>query len=287
MTTPDEYKAITKQEADGPHPASHYLVVEDPEKPTTWHLRVKDSSGDPDHRLMGAAWAALHEGYRGNRYEGPNKQEAINKLRRLYAEENMDTPGGKSIFAKVLDESSGTYLVGGYGVAFGGRDLEGETFDRPPGTDYLLDLVPSKLVTYDHRQHPIIKSFIGRTVNETVDDYGIFVESELKKSQAYIEQVIDLIKRGVIGYSSGSVPHLVERAMSRIKQWPIVEYALTTTPAEPRLLGVEQLKALVLQDPSLETFMTEDPEGSSSDVMAGRSRLLQIKAKILLLENLR
>ena len=76
----------------GEHPASHYLVVEDPEKPTTWHLRVRNVAGEIDHRLMGAAWAALHGGYRGNVYEGPDKAEAIRKLRALYEREGMDTP---------------------------------------------------------------------------------------------------------------------------------------------------------------------------------------------------
>src|SRR5574341_251622 len=94
----EEDKATTRSEGDGQHPASHYLVVEDPEKPTTWHLRVRNASGELDHRLMGAAWAALHGGYGGNVYQGPNKQEAIAKLTRLYAQEEMDTPGdGKAM----------------------------------------------------------------------------------------------------------------------------------------------------------------------------------------------
>ncbi len=84
--------AITKKEADGNHPDGHYLVVEDRDSPSTWHLRVKDVNGKPDHRLMGAAWAALHGGYRGNKYEGPNKQDAISKLKKLYAQEDMATP---------------------------------------------------------------------------------------------------------------------------------------------------------------------------------------------------
>ena len=82
-----------RTEEDGEHPASHYLVVEDAEKPATWHLRVRDAEGNLDHRLMGAAWAALHGGYRGNVYEGPGKDEAISKLTRLYADEEMDVPG--------------------------------------------------------------------------------------------------------------------------------------------------------------------------------------------------
>jgi HK97 family phage prohead protease len=87
-----EDKAVMKTEGDGQHPASHYLVVEDAEKPSTWHLRVRDADGSVSHRLMGAAWAALHGGYRGNRYQGPGKAEALAKLKRLYEREGMDTP---------------------------------------------------------------------------------------------------------------------------------------------------------------------------------------------------
>jgi HK97 family phage prohead protease len=85
-------KAAMRSEPDGENPAGHYLVVEDPEKVTTWHLRVRNAAGELDHRLMGAAWAALHGGYRGNVYEGPGKREAIAELTRLYADEEMDTP---------------------------------------------------------------------------------------------------------------------------------------------------------------------------------------------------
>ena len=71
------------------YPASAFLVVEDPKAPSTWHLRVRDADGNSDHGLMGGAWASLQGGYRGNRYEGPNKQDAINKLTKLYESEKM------------------------------------------------------------------------------------------------------------------------------------------------------------------------------------------------------
>jgi hypothetical protein len=73
------------------YPASDFLVVEDPQSPNTWHLQVK-KHGTPDHNLMGAAKAALTSsgGHRGNPYQGPNKQEAIAKLKRLYASEKME-----------------------------------------------------------------------------------------------------------------------------------------------------------------------------------------------------
>lgn len=85
--------AVMKSESDGKHPASHYLVVEDANAPSTWHLRVRDVDGKVDHRLMGAAWAALHEGYRGNKYAGPDKEKALEKLKALYDREGMAEPG--------------------------------------------------------------------------------------------------------------------------------------------------------------------------------------------------
>ena len=57
-----EYRAAKLKASD----PSDYLVVEDRAKPSTYHLQVR-KSGKPDHRLMGAAWAALHGGYRGDR----------------------------------------------------------------------------------------------------------------------------------------------------------------------------------------------------------------------------
>jgi phage I-like protein len=70
--------------------AKQYLVID---KDGKGHLPVRDSPDGPlNHRLMGAAWAALHGGYRGNKYEGPGKEEAIRRLKALYKSEGMETP---------------------------------------------------------------------------------------------------------------------------------------------------------------------------------------------------
>jgi hypothetical protein len=69
-----------------------YLVTEDD---GTTHLPYTDESGKPDHAHMGAAHAALHGGYRGNKYEGPKKQEAKDKLKSLYESEKLDLPSEK------------------------------------------------------------------------------------------------------------------------------------------------------------------------------------------------
>lgn len=100
----DEVKAIPSDNPDD------YLVVEDREKKTTWHLQVKEN-GTPNHRLMGAAWAALHGGYRGNVYNGPQKREALRKLTKLYEDENMETPTEKSMNDKVGARHSGSDLA--------------------------------------------------------------------------------------------------------------------------------------------------------------------------------
>jgi hypothetical protein len=69
-----------------------YLVTEDD---GTTHLPYTDDSGKPDHGHMGGAWAALHGGYRGNKYDGPNKAKAITQLKALYTSEGMDLPSEK------------------------------------------------------------------------------------------------------------------------------------------------------------------------------------------------
>jgi hypothetical protein len=114
---------MMKSEGDGKHPSSHYLMVENPQEVTTWHLRVRNVGGKIDHTLMGAAWAALHGGYRGNKYEGPNKVQALAKLRKLYMSEGMPMPGSKkSIWYK--DKKGDLWFIGVYSNNFADRHDE-------------------------------------------------------------------------------------------------------------------------------------------------------------------
>ena len=45
--------------------------------------------------------------------------------------------------ASIKSITADTVTIAGYGVVFGGSDLDGETFTKD--TDYMLDLVPNKL----------------------------------------------------------------------------------------------------------------------------------------------
>jgi hypothetical protein len=72
--------------------ADDFLIAEDPEMPSTWHLPVVKEHGKPDLGMMGAASAAITVGYRGKKYEGPDKEKAVKKLVALYKKMEADIP---------------------------------------------------------------------------------------------------------------------------------------------------------------------------------------------------
>lgn len=82
-----------KSEADGDHPAEHYLVVVDPKRPQSWYLPVYKMDGSVDESLMDAAWDALHSGT----YKGPMGKEAILTLMDLYRETGFINPVSKML----------------------------------------------------------------------------------------------------------------------------------------------------------------------------------------------
>ena len=157
--------------------------------------------------------------------------------------------------AFIKSRADGKAVVAGYGVVFGGEDLYGETFGK--GTDFMLDLVPEKPVMFNHGMSVThktedidtrfsIKSFLGVVENAAIkmDEFGMFIEAVLDEAEEYAKEVLELIEKGVMGWSSGSVSHLIEMDGKNIKRWPIVEFSLTHIPAEPRTIGVEHIRGL-------------------------------------------
>src|SRR3972149_6262498 len=133
-------------------------------------------------------------------------------------------------------------VVAGYGVVFGGKDLEGETFTKE--TELELGYVPTKSIFYDHTLDAKANGSLGKTLSEEIDDVGVWVEAQIDRSKDYANAVLELIGQGIIGFSSGTASHLAQRKNGKILRWPVVEYSLTPIPAEPRILGVSQIKAL-------------------------------------------
>ncbi len=85
-----------KKTEDGvQYPASAFLHVPDPDKPSTWSLRVRDENGNIDRRQLGQVAAALGpKGFRGNRAEvtEEERRKYARKLISLYRE--IDVPDG-------------------------------------------------------------------------------------------------------------------------------------------------------------------------------------------------
>lgn len=74
-------------------PASDYAYVPDPEKSSTWKLRLTSTpGGKPDTQIVGAALAALGPGFRGNKVEIPEADLAgvKNKVRAAWKELHPD-----------------------------------------------------------------------------------------------------------------------------------------------------------------------------------------------------
>lgn len=69
--------------------ASDHLVAGD--KLSGWSLPVQ-TDGKPDHDLMNLAAAALTEGYKGQVYDGPGKELALDRLLGMYDAEEIDAP---------------------------------------------------------------------------------------------------------------------------------------------------------------------------------------------------
>ncbi len=145
---------------------------------------------------------------------------------------------------KMLNAAEGR--VGGYLIVWGGpeqRDLQGEYFT--PETELGLEWYEQRPALYHHGLDGSLKAAVIGVIDQLkADETGVWAEAQLDLRQRYVRTIHKLIERGVLGWSSGSLPHLVEVAEDgRIKRWPIVEGSLTPTPAEPRRTDVRTLKS--------------------------------------------
>lgn len=180
----------------------------------------------------------------------------------------------KSLAVKVLDDTGDTLKVAGWGVVFGGQDLEGDTFT--PDTDFWLDRPEGpRPVLYDHSFNAPGLTVLGYAKATKTDD-GLWVEAELDRHNQYVRMLERLIRAGVLGWSSGAVAHLVRRDGNRIVSWPIAEFSLTPTPAEPRTLGISVVRSLADTQPALKALLEGDGEASLADAGAQGSNLSEI-----------
>lgn len=154
--------------------------------------------------------------------------------------------------------------IGGYLVLWGDPDtpdLQGEYFT--PETDFKLEWFDKRPVLYHHGLDGAIKSeSIGVIDTITPDDTGLWIEAQLDMHNQWVRAVKELIQRGVLQWSSGSAPNLVETVKGWIKTWPIIEGSTTPSPAEPRGVNVVPLKTYLenlLRSTNVEPLASEEP----------------------------
>jgi hypothetical protein len=135
-----------------------------------------------------------------------------------------------------------------FGGPFAGKDLHGEAFDAE--TDFAFDWFPNgRPVIYDHGTDKTLKAApTGRQVDQEIRDIGVWAKVQLDRSNAYFGAIKELVDRGKLFFSSGSVPHLVETTKEgKIKRWPWIELSLTPQPANP-MAAVYAVKAATALD---------------------------------------
>ena len=159
--------------------------------------------------------------------------------------------------------------VGGYLVYWGSEaqaDLQGEYFT--PDTDLCLDWPMPRPALYHHGLDATLKTaLIGQIDTLKADEVGLWAEAQLDMRNRYLAAIQQLIDRGVLHWSSGSLPHLVERVKGWISKWPIIEGSLTATPADWRqTTAITSLKFLPAD--ALPLALPEEPPVASPDVPA-------------------
>ena len=187
--------------------------------------------------------------------------------------------GGYLVIWGAAPDGDGGSVNGGQQIQ---RDLQGEYFTRQ--TDVALDWYEQRPVLYHHGLDGALKAaVIGVIDTLRPDDIGLWAEAQLDLHKRYVRAVQRLVDQGVLSWSSGSLPHLVEvDGDGWIKRWPIVEGSLTPTPAEPRHTDVQTLKsaykALGLDMTRLGIAAAEMPK-QASDETKGNAMMEETTAR--------
>ena len=151
---------------------------------------------------------------------------------------------------KLVDVSKG--LIEGFAIPFGGpmpggKDLDGEAFSKD--TELFLDAYDKRPLLYFHGMDKALGvGPIGAEVKWEQKDGGIWLEAQLSLTTKYQEHVMELAKRGLLGFSSGANPRsVVKSASGLIERWMWMETSLLPIPSNP--FGMVTMKALGASEP--------------------------------------
>jgi hypothetical protein len=121
----------------------------------------------------------------------------------------------------------------------GDKDLLGTRFSSK--TDLALDWFPDggRPGLYAHGfDEELEMEVIGREVRSYETDKGIWMEAQLDKAHRYAGEIMELLDKGALALSSGSIDHLVKlnKSTRDMERWPWVEWSLVPNPGNPEAL---------------------------------------------------
>jgi HK97 family phage major capsid protein len=144
------------------------------------------------------------------------------------------------------------------------------------------------MVLYQHGYDPEIGKRILGEAELKREKAGIWMEAQLQMRDEYEKRIMEMVKRGKLGLSSGTAPHLVERQPSpsgkawKITKWPLgLDASLTPIPAEPRtfVMPIKSYLKMLSEDKG-ETKMTDQnttPQ-PAQDVQVDLDKLAEVVA---------
>src|SRR5947209_3799658 len=128
---------------------------------------------------------------------------------------------------------NGDALIEGWAVPFtspfrGNKDLYGTVFDR--STNFYLDWYGTRPLTYNHGlDDEIGLEAIGSVRSAELRDEGVWAEAQIGSRARYFTQILDMVRRGELQFSSGSIDYMVRinQRSGHVDDWPFAELTLT------------------------------------------------------------
>jgi hypothetical protein len=198
---------------------------------------------------------------------------------------------------KTIELTDEEWKVGNYMVLWDGRDLTGEHFTKNTVFESEYTKTDTLIEDWEHglwpdKVGPKSDEPLGRVLYKATaqsDDIGLFVERVLNRQNKYLEALRQLQEEGIIslGTSSEAVPSLVEKSKDgEIIQWGLKADALTVTPAEPRMLTINELASVKNMGEDVLNFLKSvlcDQCAIGEDERSSYVQRLKLKKKTLTL----
>ena len=158
-----------------------------------------------------------------------------------------------------------------------GRQFTAESQTTLPGHDAAKVLsVQDMPILWCHGKGPPEAEPIGVLQSAERREDGIWVEGALAARSRYLGAVQELLRRGALGWSVGSVAHLVRMTGNTFTRFPVVEATLTPVPAQPLALAMQDGG---LSAAALALLGDDDPE-SKQEAMRMRIAIAEVEATI-------